>query len=390
MYTISMLHRHAVLILQIYGATAGIMDLIGVPTDLTDMMGLGNKVVHQDGTLKAGMPTSLIHGETRSAGGAEPSISRDQILQRMSQFQVGADGSGVKVIEKSLSAEDARVGYLIPEHGANRLSSFIQTLEAHEETVLGKALKEAVQWKTKNDYSHITLEERLAMREEISDSLILAGKDFRRLFEDLLKRHENCQQCQVDCPARNYQPYGVKTKRDCLKHCELIVCKERWDPLGLPYQQQLKAYLEELKSRAAKQKFATPSLFTNYLDEYHAENGEENLFIDDEDDHYEIVWETPEAEQIQREHEHDEKLVHFDFLQHLHALPNINLYKNNGFSKVRGLSEGLVPALDPPENALSVRLSRTRAEIEELVKKKVMTPQKEKKEERPRPWLQSS
>jgi hypothetical protein len=366
--------------LQIYGATAGIMDMIGIPTDFSDMLGFGgfgdNKVVYQDGNLKAGMPASLVTGESRSHPmGAEPSISRDQVLQRMSQFRPdGEDGTGVKVIEKSLSAEEARMGLLIPEHPENRLSSFIQTLSAHKETVLEQALKEAVQWKTKNEFNHITLEERMAMREEISDQLLLAGKDFRRLFEDLLKRHENCQQCQIDCPARNYQPYGVKTKRDCLKHCELMVCKERWDPLGLPYKQQLDTYLEELHGRAAKHKFAQPSLFTNYLDEYHAENGEENLFIDDEDDQYEVVWETPKADQIQQESEHDEKLVHFDFLTHLHSVPNLELYKKNHFANVnRTHSQGLVPALGPPENALATRLSRTRAEIEELVKSKVLT-----------------
>merc|ERR1719375_845565 len=126
-----------------------------------------NKVVHQDGSLKAGVPTSLIHGESRSHSyGAEPSLSRDKILQRMSQFRPdGEDNQGVKVVEKSLTAEEARMGLLIPEHSENRLSSFIQTLEAHEETVLEKALREAVQWKEKEQIQYATLEERMAMRE---------------------------------------------------------------------------------------------------------------------------------------------------------------------------------------------------------------------------------
>merc|ERR1719463_782681 len=111
----------------------------------------------------------------------------------------------------------------------------------------------------------MTLEETLAKQEQLKTQLTKAGKDFAELFEVATTQYSQCQKCLKDCPAHEYEAYGVKNEKECMKNCELVVCKETWNPLAGSYMQQLNEFQNR---KPVVELTSKPSLFTNYLSEY--------------------------------------------------------------------------------------------------------------------------
>lgn len=357
----------------LHTVAGSLTDLIGVPTQ-ERVLSEGNvhSVVHDRGTLRgeSGVPQSLIRETTPITQTIE---DRSALLYHSMHFQPnGEDSAGrafsaVQVEEKALSRQDAMNGLLLPKHEKNILGSLIQAAGRNNLPVLKKALQDIANQKKKKliQASRMTLEERIVKKVAHENTMTEVAKSFKYLFNNLLEKQNACQQCQIDCPMRNFKPYGVQTMKECMKHCELAVCRESWEPLAGPYESQLKAYEKQRDAKSTAPELAKSSLFTNYLDDYLKKNGEDSLYICDEaDDEYDIVWETRTDEQIEKDTAYDDELRHFDLLEEVWKLPKLQ-YTHPDRKRPTHI-EGLVPSLQPPADELEFRLSMTTRQLQSL------------------------
>merc|ERR1719335_2119489 len=154
----------------------------------------------------------------------------------------------MEVKEQILEDGKEQEGLLAPHRKPTAVASALQSeglsgafeiLEEHNKPELRKALANAMSMKEKKSINHMTLEETLAKQELLKDKLKGAGQQFSELFDAVSGRYAQCQQCLSDCPAQKYEAYGVNNEKDCMKNCELVICKETWNPLAGSYAQQL-------------------------------------------------------------------------------------------------------------------------------------------------------
>jgi len=351
--------RHVILLGLVTGAAgaASLADIIAVPVQTR----------YEVGTL--GVGSSLLQGEA--------SQEHADSIKRMSTMSM-------VITEQALAEEDARQGLLVHgmQHAQDASSSNIardlrkeglgdvmSLLEQNNQQELGKALTKAMILKETQGLNHMTLEETLAKQEQQKANLVESGKMFSELFQTVTTRYEKCQQCLADCPARNFEKYQqqgmhVNSEKECMKNCELVICQEVWNPLAGSYLQQL----SEFKGRKTdvNVEYAKPTIFTNYLDSYHQSKGEKALYYEDEDDETEIVYDAPTPEQLQANLEHDAKLEPFLFefnREKQYAAPI------RAFRKIENkVGRHHVMSMEPAEDALATRLSRTAIEAEIIAK----------------------
>jgi hypothetical protein len=307
-------------------------------------------VIYQKGTVGSG--SSLLEGEI--------SQERADSLKRMSLLNM-------EVKEMVLENGASQQGLLAPHKKptvvasaleSEGLSGAFEMLEDRKMPELRKALATAMVMKERKSIDHMTLEETLAKQEQLKSELTNAGKKFADLFDEVTTRYSECQKCLRDCPARKYEAYGMKNEKDCMKNCELAICKETWNPLAGSYKQQLGLFQHSLSQNEEKE--ASSYLFTNYLSEYLQKRGEQSMFYEDEDEDTEIVYDAPTQEQLQQTEEHDSNLSRFLFTLE----PDVNRKVPMNIN-----SEGLVLAMEAPEDELARRLSITALEAETKAKR---------------------
>merc|ERR1719379_1718229 len=269
---------------------------------LAELIDVPHQVVYQHGTL--GASSSLLEGQ--AAQEHEEALGRMSMLSLEVKEQVLEDGKE----QEGLLAPHRKPTAVASALQSEGLSGAFEILEEHNKPELRKALANAMSMKETKAIDHMTLEETLAKQELLKGKLKTAGQQFADLFETVSNRYAQCQQCLSDCPAHKYGPYDVKNEKDFMKNCELVICKETWNPLAGSYAQQL----AQFKLREETVETAKPSLFTNYLDQYLQKKGEQSAFYEDEDEDTEIVYDAPTQEQLQKDEEHDRKLDRFLFV----------------------------------------------------------------------------
>lgn len=327
---------------------ASIAEIIDVP----------HTVVYQQGTL--GTSSSLLEGE--AAKEREAALSRMSMLSFEVKEQILEDGKD----EQGILAPHRKPSTVSSALQSEGLGNAFEILEEHGKPELRKALKIAMMQKEQKVFDHMTLEETLAKQEMLKEKLKSAGQQFADLFEEVSTRYTACQQCLNDCPAHNYETYyGITNEKDCMRNCELVVCKENWNPLAGSYEQQL-AMFQKSRQQQQETAYAKPSLFTTYLDDYLLKKGEASMFYEDEDEDTEIVYETT-PEQLQKDEEHDRQLERFTFVftpgdKAPASVPHFDL------RRVSSKKEGDVYAMEPPEDEAAKRLSITAREAELLSK----------------------
>merc|ERR1719473_2514898 len=91
---------------------------------------------------------------------------------------------------------------------------------------------------------------------------------------------------------------------ECKQHCKLIICKEGT-------QQEV----AEFENRSQEPKYAEPTVYSSYLEQYNKAHGQDGITVADEDK-FDLVWEQP-SEQTSLEESQDP----LEKLRATHATP---------------------------------------------------------------------
>lgn len=264
--------------------------------------------------------------------------------------------SGDAVMQE-FSAENARTGLLDAMHLQARLTAFGNSGGA--DASMDQALNTAVKVKKDKGLGRVTLEERMALEEKVDKKAEALGGEVKELFQELLTRHEDCHRCQRDCTARRFHEYQTHSLQECRDYCKLMICGEVLNPESpMSYREQVVEYVNNKFARSENPTYAKPSLFTNYLDEYLREYGQEGVLSDSGEEKFELVWALPDPKPP------EDEVVRPDVFEQLRTMEPLPGRKAEQVLVDSAEEKGLVSALVLAQDGDARRLSWTRAEVE--------------------------
>lgn len=169
-------------------------------------------------------------------------------------------------------------------------SSHVESLLRSEDESLNNAMQAAIKTKASK---RVTLEELIVVEDTAKNAMGDASDLLSITFKQMMAKHQQCQQCDKDCTQLQWRKYKVHTMAQCKQNCKVEICKQV-SPAS--YAQEAAA-LEEANNVP---KYAEPSKFSKYLEEYNKEHGQADVVVDD-DDKFEIVWEQPSEQEAVEE-----------------------------------------------------------------------------------------
>lgn len=259
----------------------------------------------------------------------------------------------------------ARDNLLDHPHLSGVLHSLFQKDE--KDASIDMAVKKASQDMSGKGRTKITLEERLALHDNVEHAVgNVVMPELSRKFTELMDRHHKCTQCTRDCPALKWSKYGVHTLEECEQYCKVIVCKE-WDDPDRPLEQAAARFEEDRKKRADNPKYAKTSVFQNYLPDYLREYGAEAAVIND-DGEYEVTWDVPDN---QTYHRVDYEEIHPDSMETLREQPRApGRSAEDVLAEISRQEEAdkLVPALNTPQAMDNNNVMMTRKDLDRELK----------------------